>query len=60
MDLVWGGKDPINLLACNADTLTSLYETSYFQSLWLEDARRSGTIPRDADQYNTGSVDRPL
>ncbi|EYI99451.1 glutathionylspermidine synthase family protein, partial [Salmonella enterica] len=23
-----------------------------FQWLWLEDARRSGAIPRDADQYN--------
>ena len=31
---------------------TSLYESAYFQWLWLEDARRSGIIPRDADQYN--------
>ncbi len=52
MDFVWCGKDPVKLLEYNADTPTSLYESSYFQWLWLEDARRSGAIPRDADQYN--------
>lgn len=52
MDFVWCGKDPVKLLEYNADTPTSLYESSYFQWLWLEDVRRSGAIPRDADQYN--------
>lgn len=52
MDFVWCGKDPVKLLEYNADTPTSLYESAYFQWLWLEDARRSGLIPRDADQYN--------
>ncbi len=37
-------------------TPTSLYESAYFQWLWLEDARRSGIIPRDADQYNAIQV----
>lgn len=53
MDFVWcGNKSPVKLLEYNADTPTSLYESAYFQWLWLEDARRNGVIPRDADQYN--------
>ncbi|TCC13889.1 glutathionylspermidine synthase preATP-grasp family protein [Kosakonia quasisacchari] len=52
MDFVWCGKDPVKLLEYNADTPTSLYESAYFQWLWMEDARRNGTLPRDADQYN--------
>ena len=52
MDFVWCGKSPVKLLEYNADTPTSLYESAYFQWLWMEDARRSGAIPRDADQYN--------
>lgn len=52
MDFAWCGNAPVQLLEYNADTPTSLYESAYFQWLWLEDARRSGIIPRDADQYN--------
>ena len=52
MDFVWCGREPVKLLEYNADTPTSLYESAFFQWLWLEDARRSGAIPRDADQYN--------
>lgn len=53
MDFVWcGNNSPVKLLEYNADTPTSLYESAYFQWLWLEDARRNGVIPRDADQYN--------
>ena len=52
MDFAWCGNAPVKLLEYNADTPTSLYESAYFQWLWLEDARRSGVIPRDADQYN--------
>ncbi|QRR73881.1 glutathionylspermidine synthase family protein [Klebsiella pneumoniae] len=53
MDFVWCGADaPLKLLEYNADTPTSLYEAAWFQWFWLEDARRSGVIPRDADQYN--------
>lgn len=52
MDFVWCGNGPVKLLEYNADTPTSLYESAYFQWLWMEDARRNGTIARDADQYN--------
>lgn len=52
MDFVWCGREPVKLLEYNADTPTSLYESAFFQWLWLEDARRSGAVPRDADQYN--------
>ncbi|HAL7523010.1 TPA: glutathionylspermidine synthase family protein [Escherichia coli] len=52
MDFAWCGNAPVKLLEYNADTPTLLYESAYFQWLWLEDARRSGIIPRDADQYN--------
>ena len=52
MDFVWCGKDPVKLLEYNADTPTSLYESAYFQWIWMEESRRSGVIPRDADQFN--------
>lgn len=52
MDFVWTGKGPVKLLEYNADTPTSLYESAYFQWLWMEDARKQGLIPRGADQYN--------
>ena len=42
MDFAWCGNAPVKLLEYNADTPTSLYESAYFQWLWLEDARRSG------------------
>lgn len=40
MDFAWCGNAPVKLLEYNADTPTSLYESAYFQWLWLEDARR--------------------
>lgn len=52
MDFVWCGKGPVKLLEYNADTPTSLYESAYFQWLWLEEARAHRFIPRNADQYN--------
>ncbi|WP_333890181.1 glutathionylspermidine synthase family protein, partial [Atlantibacter subterraneus] len=52
MDFVWTGKGPVKLLEYNADTPTSLYESAYFQWVWMEDARQQGLIPRGADQYN--------
>ncbi|WP_435951874.1 glutathionylspermidine synthase family protein [Dryocola sp. BD626] len=53
MDFVWTGPGPVKLLEYNADTPTSLYESAYFQWTWLQDARRLGIIPGDADQYNS-------
>lgn len=52
MDFVWCGNGPVKLLEYNADTPTSLYESAYFQWLWMTDAAIAGIIPRDADQYN--------
>lgn len=53
MDFSWDGRGPVKLLEYNADTPTSLYESAFFQWQWLEDARRLGKIPRDADQFNS-------
>ncbi|MHB2166383.1 glutathionylspermidine synthase family protein [Alsobacter sp. R-9] len=52
-DLAYGGTGPAKLLEYNADTPTALYETGYFQWRWLEDARESGALPPDADQFNS-------
>ncbi len=57
MDLAYGGPDPdqpgpAKLYEFNYDTPTSLYESAYFQWLWLEQAIESGVLPRAADQYN--------
>ena len=51
-DFAYDGQNPAKLYEYNADTPTSLYESAYFQWLWLEDARRAGIVSRDADQYN--------
>ena len=53
MDFVWTNEGSVKLLEYNADTPTSLYESAYFQWQWMEDARRAGIIPRDADQFNS-------
>ena len=57
MDLAYGGCDPhkpgpAKLYEFNYDTPTSLYESAYFQWLWLEQAIDAGVLPREADQYN--------
>ncbi len=52
-DLAYDGRAPAKLLEYNADTPTSLYESAFFQWLWLEDKIRSGEFPASADQYNS-------
>lgn len=52
-DLFYDGTGPAKLLEYNADTPTSLYESAFFQWLWLEDAIAAGTVPGDADQFNS-------
>ena len=52
-DLAYDGRSPPKLLEYNADTPTTVYESSIFQWLWLEDGRRRGLLPQDADQYNS-------
>lgn len=53
LDLVYDGKSPAKLLENNADTPTSLYETGFWQWLWLEDHISAGELPPAADQFNS-------
>ena len=52
-DLRYDGNGPAKLLEFNADTPTSLFEASYFQWSWLEEARETGIVPEEADQFNS-------
>ena len=53
LDLVYNGSGPAKFLENNADTPTSLYESGFWQWLWLEDNVDSGALPRQADQFNS-------
>lgn len=52
MDLVYDGSGPAKLLENNADTPTSLYESAFWQWVWLEDQQKAGLLPAHADQFN--------
>jgi len=51
-DLAYDGKGPAKLLEYNADTPTSLYESTAFQWQWLEDQQAAGVLPAETDQFN--------
>ena len=53
LDLAYTGEGPAKLLENNADTPTSLYETGFWQWLWLEDTIAAGRLPQWADQFNS-------
>ena len=53
LDLVYDGNGPAKLLENNADTPTSLYETGFWQWLWLEQQVERGVLSRGADQFNS-------
>lgn len=53
LDLVYNGKGPAKLLENNADTPTSLYESGFWQWLWLEELVDKQVLPRQADQFNS-------
>lgn len=53
LDLAYDGKTPAKLLENNADTPTSLYESAFFQWIWLEDQINAGNLPANADQFNS-------
>lgn len=53
LDLCYRGSGPAKLLENNADTPTSLYETGFWQWLWLQDKVNSGLVSRGADQFNS-------
>ncbi|WP_086479061.1 glutathionylspermidine synthase family protein [Oceanospirillum sanctuarii] len=52
-DFAYDGKNPAKLYENNADTPTSLYETGFWQWLWLSDQVDRGELSRRADQYNS-------
>lgn len=52
-DFAYDGRGPAKLYEYNADTPTSIFETAVFQWLWLEDRIADGTLPADADQFNS-------
>ncbi len=52
LDFAYNGQGPAKLYENNADTPTSLYETGFWQWLWLEDSVQSGQLRRDSDQFN--------
>lgn len=52
-DFAYNGNGPAKLYENNADTPTSLYETGFWQWLWLENKVDSGIVDRQADQYNS-------
>ena len=53
MDLVYDGGSPAKLLELNYDTPTSLFETGFFQWVWLEDCIEQGLLTSNADQFNS-------
>lgn len=53
MDLSYSGNGPAKLLELNYDTPTSLYESAFFQLVWLEQMIALGTLPAHADQFNS-------
>ncbi|HEX5793337.1 MAG TPA: glutathionylspermidine synthase family protein [Rheinheimera sp.] len=53
MDFSYNGTDPAKLLELNYDTPTSLYETGFFQWVWLEDQLMRGELPQGSDQFNS-------
>jgi len=53
LDLAYDGRSPAKLLENNADTPTSVYETGFWQWLWLQDNVDNGRLPRSSDQFNS-------
>ncbi|MBN8413546.1 glutathionylspermidine synthase family protein [Halomonas litopenaei] len=53
LDLCYDGINPAKLYENNADTPTSLYETGFWQWLWLEDQVNNGHLSRQVDQFNS-------
>lgn len=53
IDLAYDGVNPAKLLENNGDTPTSLYETGFWQWIWLEQQVDRGLLSRNADQFNS-------
>ncbi|WP_041246303.1 glutathionylspermidine synthase family protein [Brumicola nitratireducens] len=53
LDFVYDGRTPAKLLENNADTPTSLYESGFWQWLWLENNVDNNKLSKRADQFNS-------
>lgn len=53
LDFAMHGENPVKLYENNADTPTSLYESGFWQWLWLEDKVNQHQISKGADQFNS-------
>jgi glutathionylspermidine synthase len=53
MDFGYDGRGPAKLYELNYDTPTSLYESAFFQWVWLEQCLQQGLVPAGADQFNS-------
>lgn len=53
LDFAYDGSSPAKLYENNADTPTSLYETGFWQWLWLEQNVNQGSLSIDCDQFNS-------
>lgn len=53
LDFAYDGKTDAKLYENNADTPTSIYESGFWQWLWLEEGVQTGKINRGADQFNS-------
>lgn len=53
IDLAYSGQGPAKLYELNYDTPTSLYESAFFQWLWLDQQIERGVLPRGTDQFNS-------
>lgn len=53
MDLAYDGINAPKLLELNYDTPTSLFESGFFQWMWLEEQIANRYLPKGADQFNS-------
>ncbi|GHB67414.1 hypothetical protein GCM10008107_16080 [Psychrosphaera saromensis] len=53
LDFAYSGNGPAKLYENNADTPTSVYETGFWQWLWLQDNVDNQTLNKRADQFNS-------
>lgn len=52
MDFSYDGHGPAKLYELNYDTPTALYESAFFQWMWMEEMVGRRELPAHADQYN--------
>lgn len=53
LDFAYDGKGHAKLYENNADTPTSVYETGFWQWLWLQDNVDNRVLPQQTDQFNS-------